>query len=83
MEECVPFTMFQRSHQFQAIHGHILILARKIEIAKRRKERKDLSQGGSKGFSAERARLIHTRNSKRCSRQVMIQNGSPELNKYC
>ena len=33
-------------------------------------------------FSAERARVSHKRNSKSCSRQLTIKNGSPEINKY-
>ena len=34
-----------------------------------------------KGFLAERPRVSHTRNSNSCSRQLVIQNGSPEIKK--
>ena len=33
-------------------------------------------------FSAKGARVSHTRNSKSCSRQLMIQNESLDINKY-
>ena len=36
MAMSVPFTSFEGSYQFQAIHGHILILVHKITITGRR-----------------------------------------------
>ena len=66
MEMCVPFTSFQRSYQFQAIHGHILNFS-----AQNRTRR------GASGLALNGKRFSPDRNFQQNFRDFLVNEKRP------